>query len=100
MASTVRASETTVAARTACTLDPANREARLREWQSLRSNAMISESHSEAGSVSVFRADADVDRRIDALIHAENDCCSHLRYKVTRDDEQIAIEITSSAEAH
>ncbi len=77
-----------------CTLDPSNREARLREWQSLRSDALISESHSEAGSVSVFKADADVKRRIDALIRAENDCCSHLRFNVTEDDTRITVEVT------
>ena len=77
-----------------CTLDPTNLDARLREWQSLRGDALISESHSDAGSVSVFKADADVRRRIDALIRAENDCCSHLRFNVTEDDARITVEVT------
>jgi hypothetical protein len=80
-----------------CTLDPTNREARLREWQSLRSDALISESHSEAGSVSVFKAGDEVRRRLDALIRAENDCCSHLRFNVREDDLRITVAVTSSA---
>ena len=78
----------------ACTLHPADREARLREWQSLRSDALISESHSTAGSVAVFRATTDVKRRLAALIDAENDCCSHLRFELTEDGGRIAVEVT------
>ena len=77
-----------------CTLDPTNRDARLREWQSLRSDALISESHSEAGSVSVFKSDDEVRRRLDALIRAENDCCSHLRFHVREDDTRIVVEVS------
>ena len=82
-----------------CTLDPSDRETRLREWQALRTDALISESQSEAGSIAVFDARADVRRRIDALIQAEHDCCSHLRFKVAEDGEQIRVEVTASAEA-
>jgi hypothetical protein len=81
-------------ASTACTLDTTTREARLREWQSLRKDALISETHSTGGSASVFKASADVKRRIEALIEAENDCCSHLRFNLTEDDESITVEVT------
>ena len=98
MASTVpTSSPTTNAAGPACTLDATKRDGRLYEWQSLRSDALISESHSEVGSVSIFKATGDVRRRIDALIQAENDCCSHLRYNVNEDDARITVEVTSSA---
>ncbi|HEX8075487.1 MAG TPA: hypothetical protein VF545_10950 [Thermoleophilaceae bacterium] len=99
MASTVATSRPTNAAGPACTLDATKREARLHEWQSLRSKALISEGHSEVGSVSIFKADADVKRRMDALIQAENDCCSHLRYNVTEDDARITVVVTSRVEA-
>ena len=99
MAPTVPTSETADAAARACTLDPSDREARLREWQSLRADALVCESQSEAGSVSVFKANGDVRRRIDALIRAENDCCSHLRYDVAECEGRITIEITSSPES-
>jgi hypothetical protein len=99
MASTVPTRDTAASSGPACTLDSRDREARLAEWQSLRTQALISEYHSEAGSVSVFRADADVRRRIDALIQAEHDCCSHLWFKVTETDERITVEVTSPAEA-
>ena len=82
----------------ACTLDTTDREERLREWQSLRSDALISESHSTGGSVSVFKASADVKRRIEALIKAENDCCSHLRFNLREGDGHITVEVTSAAE--
>ena len=77
-----------------CTLDTTNLDARLREWQSLRSDALISESHSETGSVSVFKVDDEVKRRLDALIRAENDCCSHLRFHVREDDARIVVEVS------
>lgn len=80
-----------------CTLDTRDREARLREWQSLRSDALVSENHSTGGSVSVFKASADVKQRIETLIQAENDCCSHLQFKLTEGDRGIAVEVTSAA---
>ena len=80
-----------------CTLDVTDREARMREWRSLRGEALISERHSTDGSVSVFENGARVKRRLEALIEAENDCCSHLRFSLSEDDERIAVEITSAA---
>ena len=79
-----------------CTLDHADREARLREWQALRAEALISESHSAGGSVAVFDARPDVRRRLDALIQAENGCCSFLRFAVAEEGERITVEVTSS----
>jgi hypothetical protein len=99
MASTAQTPDTSDPGAAACTLDATDREARLREWQSLRTDALVSESHSDAGSVSVFRADADVKQRIDALIQAEHDCCSHLRFNVTQGEAGITVEVTSSPEA-
>jgi hypothetical protein len=99
MASTVQTSGTTDPAAAVCTLDTASREARLREWQSLRGDALVSESNSTGGSVSIFKASPGVKRRIEALIQAENDCCSHLRFKLTEDGGRLTVEVTSAAEA-
>jgi hypothetical protein len=49
--------------------------------------------------VSVFRANPDVKQRIDALIQAEHDCCSHLRFNVSQDDAEITVEVTSHPQA-
>jgi hypothetical protein len=99
MATSVPTTDSTDARPTACKLEPGDREARLREWQALRSDALISESHSDGGSVSVFRANPDVKQRIDALIQAEHDCCSHLRFNVSQDDAEITVEVTSHPQA-
>ncbi len=79
-----------------CTLDTRDREARLREWQSLRSDALVSERHSTGGSVSVFKASGHVKQRIETLIQAENDCCSHLQFELTEADGCIAVKVTSA----
>jgi hypothetical protein len=78
-----------------CTLNDVDRESREREWLALRKEALISESHTDAGSVSVFEARPNVKYRIEALIEAEHDCCSHLRFKISEDGERIAVEVTS-----
>ena len=88
----------TAPAAPACALDRPDRDARLREWQSLRDHALVSESHTAAGSISVFRDDADVARRLEALIDAEHDCCSHLRFEVRHEAERITVAVTSSSE--
>ena len=97
MAAIVPTGNTPDAGTHGCALDPSEREGRLREWKSLRTDALISESHTTAGSASVFEASTDVKSRIEALIKAENDCCSHLRFNVTEDDERITVEVTSTA---
>ena len=80
-----------------CTLDMTDREARLGEWRSLRDEALVSERHSAGGSVSVFENGVDVKRRIETLIDAENECCSHLRFSLSEDHGRITVEVTSPA---
>ena len=95
MASTVSSSPATTAR--ACSLDAAERTERLGEWEALRTDALLSEHLNGDTTVVVLKSSADVKRRLDALIDAEKDCCSFLRFHVTEQDEQITVQVTSTA---
>ena len=95
MASTAPSTPATTAR--ACSLDAAARTDRMHEWEALRTDALISERVTEDAAVVVLERSADVKRRLDALIEAERDCCSFLRFHVTEEDEQIVVRVTSTA---
>lgn len=82
-----------------CSLDPADRDARVREWQSLRDDALISERPTEAGALVTFARNDEVMCRLEALIEAEGACCSFLHFELTDAGERIHVEVTSSATA-
>jgi hypothetical protein len=86
----------TTAART-CSLEGTARTERLREWEALRSKALISEHVTADMTVAVLKRSADVMRRLRALIDAERECCPFLRFRVTERDADITVEVTSTA---
>ncbi len=79
-----------------CSLDAAARTARLREWEALRSDALISEETTESGAVVVLQRSPETKRGLQALIEAEKDCCSFLRFRVSERDGQVIVEVTSA----
>jgi hypothetical protein len=95
MASTT-ASTPTAPAR-CCSLGSAERTERLRDWEALRADALISEHLTGDTTVVVLERSADVTRRLQALIEAEKECCSFLRLHVTEDADRITVQITSTA---
>ena len=95
MASTTPSTPTTAVR--ACSLDATERTERLREWEALRTDALIDEHATGDTTIVVLKRSADVKRRLDALIDAEKDCCSFLRFHVTEQDEQITVEVTAAA---
>jgi hypothetical protein len=94
MASTTPSTKTTAAR--SCSLGATERTDRLRDWEALRTDALIGEHVTGDTMVVVLERSADVTRRLQALIDAEKDCCSFLRFHVTEEDEQITVEITST----
>lgn len=70
----------------------------MREWLSLRDDALISEDTTAERTVAVFKRSDEVMSRLEALIDAEKDCCSFLRFKVTAEDGRITVEIRGSTD--
>lgn len=98
MESTTPSPTTTDGRTSGCSLGPADRDTRLREWQSLRNDALICEDANPERTVAVFTRSDDVMSRLQALIDAEKGCCSFLRFKVTEEGENITVVITSATE--
>ena len=81
-----------------CTLETGARERRRSDWEALRGDALISESHNESGSVSVFANTPEVRRRLEALIAAEADCCSFLRFVVMEENDRLVVDVSASGD--
>ena len=77
----------------ACTLTPADQKTRLEEWRQLRHDALLSESRDDLVWTTLWRGDADVRARLEALIEAERDCCSFLTFKVEDADDALRLRI-------
>ena len=75
----------------ACTLTPANQKTRLEEWRELRHDALLSESRDDLVWTTLWRGDADVRARLEALIEGERDCCSFLTFEVEDADDAIRL---------
>ena len=95
MASTTTPSSSASPARR-CSLDDSDRAERMRAWESLRRDALIDERVDGDVTVVVLAAKAGVRARLEALIEAERSWCSFLRFGVSEDDEQIAVEIRAA----
>jgi hypothetical protein len=77
----------------ACSLNPAELEARLNEWRALREDALMSESVQGQVVSSLYARREDVARRLRALIEAEGRCCSFLDFSVYEEGEVIRVDI-------
>ena len=79
----------------ACSLTAPDLEQRLREWQSLRADALISEDPTPERTVTVFERSDEVLARLVALIEAEKGCCSFLHFDVAQEGDRIRVEVTA-----
>ncbi len=66
----------------ACTLTAVDQKTRLEEWRALRRDGLIDETREGLEWTSQWRADEDVRTRLEALIAAEEACCSFLTFEV------------------
>ena len=75
----------------ACTLTPVDQKTRLEEWRELRDDALWGESRDSLVWTTLWRRDAEVRARLEALIEGERDCCSFLTFEVEDADDAIRL---------
>jgi MerR family transcriptional regulator, copper efflux regulator len=81
----------------ACSLDGKGQRARLEDWAEL-ANTATSREELPDGFRYTFAGDDDLEARIRELAAAEQDCCSFLRFEVTRIADQIEMTVKAPAD--
>ena len=77
----------------ACSLGVAELPARLAEMAALGDAALIGTHHEANRAELRFAADADVRRRVDAIVAAESQCCAFLDMQVSEAHDVIVVTV-------
>jgi hypothetical protein len=81
----------------ACSLDAMGQQDRLAQWRDALVAALSREETSQ-GVRYAFVADAQAEQRIRDLAAAEQGCCSFLEFEVTRQADQVLMNVTAPAD--
>jgi superfamily I DNA and RNA helicase len=79
----------------ACSLDAAGQQDRLAQWRNALAAAVAREETSQGVR---YAFDADAERRIRDLAAAEQGCCSFLKFDITRQADQVLMNVTAPAD--
>jgi hypothetical protein len=77
----------------ACTLAPAQMQARGEEIRALGREALVSVDHGERHVTLRFRPGPEIRERVDAIVAAEAECCAFMRFTVAAGDDAIVVTI-------
>jgi hypothetical protein len=80
-----------------CSLDATGQQDRLAQWRDALGAAVSREETSE-GVRYAFLADGETEQRIGDLAAAEQRCCSFLEFDVTRQADQVLMNVTAPAD--
>ena len=78
----------------ACSLGVADQQTRLADWFELLGQA-TSRHEMRDGVRYVFAADEDTRRRLEALVTAEQSCCSFLDFEITQAGQELMMAVTA-----
>lgn len=79
----------------ACILTDGELDDRLAEYRALGRDALLSVRREPRRATLRFRRDADVRRRVDALVALESQCCGFLGYAVDERPDAIVLTLTA-----
>jgi MerR family copper efflux transcriptional regulator len=79
----------------ACTLSATDLAERGEELRALGGDGLVSVSEEPGRAVLRFRADADIHRRVEAIVGAESECCPFLDFRLEHDSDAIVLTITA-----
>jgi MerR family copper efflux transcriptional regulator len=82
----------------ACTLTAGEQRSR-RAWIDDLSQRLVARTQTPDGAVLRFRADADTERQLEALVAAEARCCPFLAFGVTANGDALELRVRGPAEA-
>ena len=79
----------------ACRLDSAGLRDRRAAWAALATGALLDARPIDAGVRLVYRDDAEVRRRLEALIALEADCCAFARFELVPAEGAVRLDVTA-----
>ena len=79
----------------ACTLGPGDAAARMGRWQQLAASAQQSVRRDGHRVTVRYRADPAIREELHLLTQAERECCAFAEWKLTEQDDNVALEVSA-----